>query len=88
MNCAEYGSSSDEHIPSEYDQIWTDWKDVIDPDFEILQKSMGDHLRECIDESPEKTYSCDVCGMEVTEFELAINGACPGCDSKINDVPF
>ena len=85
MNCAEYGSS-DEHVPNDL----IDWKDTLDPDFEILQKSMGDILLECIDDSPETTYSCPVCGMEVTEFELVINGACPGCDSKPikDDVPF
>jgi hypothetical protein len=49
----------------------------VDPEFELLKMSLPEE-----DESPEKTFSCPVCGMEVTEFELAINGACPGCDTK------
>jgi len=81
MNCVEFGSS-DENVPAEFESL--EWKEVVDPDFELLQMSLLED-----DDSPETLYSCPVCGMEVTEFELDINGACPGCDTKRNnDVPF
>ena len=61
---------SDEIIPVEFEEL--DWKNTIDPDFELLKKDLPD---------------CMVCGeTDLTAEELDINkGRCPGCDS---DIPF
>ena len=65
---------SDEIVPVEYEE-WLDWKDTVDPAFEVLKKNLPD---------------CGVCGeADLTAEELDLNnGRCPGCDSKIDDIPF
>jgi rubrerythrin len=76
--------SSDEMIPAEYDE-YLDWKDVVDPDFEILQNSLPD-----IPETVGNITFCPTCGAEVLDIELDHNdGSCPCCDTPLDeDIPF
>ena len=82
-NFSEF-QSSDEKIPAEYDE-YLDWKDVVDPDFEILQNSLPD--------TPETVGNitfCPICGAEVLDIELDPNdGRCPCCETALDeDLPF
>jgi len=81
MNYIDFGCS-DDLDPTEYNN-WLDWKDNIDPQFEIIH-------REILDKSPRR--SCPVCGeSDITDCELVLNkGKCPNCESVLEnmDVPF
>lgn len=65
---------------------WLEWKDVVDPQFEMLHRQFE------IPEDKSPTRNCPVCGESgITDCELVLNnGKCPNCESVLEnmDVPF